>query len=143
MQQDSPKPGSLIFQGTASIRADCFLDIKRSTALNWMMVILLTLSSLALLPVTSGQAAALKDPPGPDRVTALRVNYTAYTWWMATWNKNQVVCSIVVDHDDQPTLGEVYTNCDPTIYYTWENHSWYKLPQESVVHHDPQRWNRR
>ncbi len=113
MQQDGPKPGSLISRGTASIRVDCFLDIKRNTALNWMLAILLTLGGLALLPVTSGQAAALKDPPGPDRVTAITVNYTAYTWWMATWNKNQVVCSVVVDHDGQPTLGEVYTNCDP------------------------------
>ncbi len=120
MQQDSPKPGSLIFREIASIRKDCFLDIKHRTPLNWMFVILLTLSSLALLPVTSGQAARLKDPPGPDRVTALTVNYTAYTWWMATWKKNQVVCSVVVDHDEQPTLGEVYTNCDPAIYYTWK-----------------------
>src|SRR5271157_2938755 len=110
-----------------------------STPFRWMLIILLALSNLAFLPVTSKQTA----PPGPDRVTAITVNYTAYTWWMATWNKNQVVCSIVVDHDGQPTLGEVYTNCDPTIYYAWENHSWYKLPQESVVHHDPQRWNRR
>ncbi len=73
-----------------------------------------------LLPVTSGQAATLKDPPGPHRATTITVAYTAYTWWMATWNKNQVVCSIVIDHDGQPTLGEVYTNCDPTIYYTWK-----------------------
>ena len=83
-----------------------------------MLAILLGWGSLAFLPAASGRAA---DPPGPDRVTAITVKYTAYTWWMATWNKNQVVCSIIVDHDGQPTLGEVYTNCDPTVYYTWKN----------------------
>jgi len=75
---------------------------------------------LALLPATSSRADASKTPPGPDRVTTITVNYTAYTWWMATWNKNQIVCSLVVDHAGQPTLGEVYTNCDSTVYYTWK-----------------------
>ena len=83
-----------------------------------MLIILLGLSSLAFLSVAPRQS---QTPPGPDRATTITVNYTAYTWWMASWNKNQVVCSIVVDHDGQPTLGEVYTNCDPTIYYTWKN----------------------
>ncbi|HEY9153262.1 MAG TPA: hypothetical protein VIN60_10285 [Anaerolineales bacterium] len=85
-----------------------------------MLAILLVLGSLALLPATSSRAAPSKVPPGPDRVTTITVKYTAYTWWMATWNKNQIVCSLIVDHEGQPTLGEVYTNCDPTIYYTWK-----------------------
>ena len=96
------------------------MNPKRTTPLNWMLAILLTLGGLAFLPAASGQAAPTKDPPGPDRVTTITVKYTAYTWWMATWNKNQIVCAIVVDHDGQPTLGEVYTNCDPTVYYTWK-----------------------
>ena len=96
------------------------MNPKRTTPLNWMLAILLTLGGLAFLPAASGQAALTKDPPGPDRVSTITVKYTAYTWWMATWNKNQIVCTIVVDHDGQPTLGEVYTNCDPTVYYTWK-----------------------
>jgi len=97
------------------------INLRRVTFLNWMIAILLALGSVAVLPASSSRAAAAKTPPGPDRVTTLTVNYTAYTWWMATWNKNQVVCSFVVDHEGQPTLGEVYTNCDPTVYYTWKD----------------------
>ena len=84
-----------------------------------MVAILLVLSGFALLPATSSRAAASKTPPGPDRVTTITVNYISYTWWMATWNKNQVVCALDVDHEGQPTLGEVYTNCDPGVYYNW------------------------
>ena len=72
------------------------INPNRTTPLNWMLAILLGWGSLVFLPAASGRAA---DPPGPDRVTAITVKYTAYTWWMATWNKNQVVCSIIVDHD--------------------------------------------
>jgi len=89
--------------------------------LNWKLAILLLLVSLVFLPPTSGLAATAKEPPGPDRVTVLTVNSTAYTWWMASWNKNRVVCSIVIDHDGEPTLGEVYMNCDSDIYYTWKD----------------------
>jgi hypothetical protein len=86
---------------------------------NWILAILLALGSLAFLPATTGQAASPKTPPGPDRITQITVNYTAYTWWMATWNKNKVVCTVVVDHEGQPTLGEVYTNCSQGVYYNW------------------------
>ena len=87
--------------------------------MNWILAILLALGSLVFLPATSGQAATSKTPPGPDRITQITVNYTAYTWWMATWNKNHIVCSVVVDHQGQPTLGEVYTNCSQGVYYNW------------------------
>ncbi|HEX2696481.1 MAG TPA: hypothetical protein VHM28_02160, partial [Anaerolineales bacterium] len=93
---------------------------RRVTLFIWIFAIFLTLGSLALLPATSIQAAQSADPPGPDRSAPITVDYTAYTWWMASWNKNQVVCSIVIDHEGEPTLGEVYTNCDSDIYYAWK-----------------------
>lgn len=85
-----------------------------------LFALLLTLVSLALLPATSSRAADFAAPPGPDRVSTITVDYTAYDWWMASWNKNAVVCSITVDHEGQPTLGEVYRDCDPAIYETWK-----------------------
>ena len=54
-------------------------------------------------------------------MATITVDYTAYTWWMATWNKNEVVCSLVVDHEGQPTLGEIYQNCDPDVYFTFKD----------------------
>src|SRR5258707_14490528 len=96
------------------------MRLKRTAPLNWIIAILLALSGLVFFPATSGRAAPRKGPPGPDRVTTITVNTTLYTWWMATWNKNQVVCAVVVDHEGEPTLGEVYSDCASTVYYTWQ-----------------------
>lgn len=51
----------------------------------------------------------------------INVDYTAYTWWMATWADNRVDCSLEVDHAGQPTLGDVYNNCDPSVYNTYKS----------------------
>jgi hypothetical protein len=40
---------------------------------------------------------------------------------MATWRKNIVVCSLVVDHEGQPTLAEIYQNCDNDVYLTFKD----------------------
>ena len=40
-------------------------------------------------------STAANPPPGPDRFTVINVDYTAYTWWVANWSKNQVVCSVI------------------------------------------------
>jgi hypothetical protein len=92
----------------------------RIASVRLIVAMLLGLGSLVVLPLTSGSAEKRVGPPGPDRVTTLTVNTTAYTWWMATWNKNQIVCSMVVDHAGVPTLGEVYSNCNSDIYYAWK-----------------------
>ena len=51
----------------------------------------------------------------------INVDYTAYTWWMATWADNTVPCSLEIDHAGMPTLGDVYTNCDPNVYDTYKS----------------------
>jgi len=88
--------------------------------LNGFIALLLAGGSLVFLPVTPTRADT-HPPPGPDRQAPLTVDYTAYEWWMATWNKDQVVCSITVDHEGQPNLGEVYANCDPDVYDTYKD----------------------
>jgi hypothetical protein len=85
------------------------------------IAILLTFVSLASITAQPTHASSAADPPGPDRVATITVDYTAYTWWMATWNKNAVVCSLVVDHEGQPTLGEIYQNCDQDVYFTFKD----------------------
>ncbi len=94
---------------------------RRSLFRNVLIAILLTAVSLAGQPAPQSHAAGSASPPGPDRITTITVNYTAYEWWMATWNKNSVVCSLVVDHEGQPTLGEIYQNCDQGIYATFRD----------------------
>ncbi len=87
---------------------------------NVIIALLLSLGSLVFFPATPGRAAEAALPPGPDRVTPISVDYTAYEWWMATWKKNRFVCSIIVDHEGQPTLGEVYRDCGGDIYNAWK-----------------------
>lgn len=88
-----------------------------------MIALLLILGSLAVFPAAPVRAQGSEAPPGPDRITPITVDYTAYEWWMATWNKNKVVCSIVIDHEGQPTLGEIYDNCDQDVYDTFKDQS--------------------
>jgi len=96
------------------------MTARRATFRPGLFIILLTLIGLAFLPATSSRAAGAAAPSGPDRVSTLSVDYTAYDWWMATWDKNAIVCSITVDHEGQPTLGEVYRDCDQKVYDTWK-----------------------
>ena len=95
-------------------------QVRRRLFPNILVALLLTAVGLAGEPARPSQAASPSDPPGPDRIATITVNYTAYTWWMATWNKNRVVCSLVVDHKGQPTLGDVYQNCDQDVYDTFK-----------------------
>ncbi len=96
-------------------------SLKYRTIVNGFIALLLTFGSLGLFPITSTKAAQPATPPGPDRVTPITVDYTAYDWWMATWNKNKVVCSLSVDHEGQPTLEEIYQNCDTNVYTTYRD----------------------
>ncbi|RPJ27528.1 MAG: hypothetical protein EHM33_07645, partial [Chloroflexi bacterium] len=64
-------------------------------------------------------ASTSNPPPGPDRYTVITVEYTAYEWWMVSWKTNRVACSVIVDHEGIPTLGEVYRECGETIYEEW------------------------
>ena len=94
--------------------------LRRSLLSNTLIAILLAVTSIAVGPARPSHAARPSAPPGPDRVTTITVNYTAYEWWMATWRKNRVVCTLTVDHEGQPTLAEVYRNCDTNVYLTFK-----------------------
>ncbi len=88
-----------------------------------LLVIGLILTAWFVSPAQPGTmpafAAPNNDPPGPDRYTSIRVDYTKYTWWLARWSNSKVVCEITVDHDGQPSLGEVYRDCDQDVYDNW------------------------
>ncbi len=85
-----------------------------------LIALLLTFVSLAVLPAPASRAADSLVPPGPDRVAPITVNFTAYHWLMATWNKNKVVCRLTVEHAGQPTLNDIFQNCDQAIYDTFK-----------------------
>jgi len=85
----------------------------------WTAFLLLVLAFLGTAFAPPPQPQAANPPPGPDRYTVITVDYTAYTWWMANWSHNEVVCAVVADHEGPPTPKEVYRNCGQTIYNKW------------------------
>ena len=82
----------------------------------------------SLLAILAGSAfasfgreagAPMGDPTGPDRFSVTTVEYTKYTWWMARWGTNRLICIIEVDHEGLPTLSDVYSNCAEDDYDDW------------------------
>ncbi|MFZ5858533.1 MAG: hypothetical protein ACOYZ6_17030 [Chloroflexota bacterium] len=90
---------------------------SRQIPLIWSISLLVAL--VALLFVTSAGFAAPAPPPGPDRYKVMNVKYTAYEWYMATFQKNQIVCRIVVDYEGMPTLEDVYIDCGQELTDAW------------------------
>ncbi len=82
------------------------------------LLVVITLMGTAFSPLPQLSAAA-NPPPGPDRFTVITVDYTAYTWWVANWSRNEVVCSVVADHKGAPTPTEIYRDCGQTVYDKW------------------------
>jgi hypothetical protein len=85
---------------------------------------LLVLTMMLLVVGTAYTASpqplsASNPPPGPDRFTTITVDYTATTWWLAAWENNQVYCTVIADHEGQPTPDEVFTQCGEEIYDYW------------------------
>lgn len=79
--------------------------------------------SFSLLAIVLPQAVASADPIVPPRQRTVEVEYTAYTWWLATWGTNEVVCSLIVDHDGAPTHPEVRQECGEETYQQWSKTS--------------------
>jgi hypothetical protein len=63
--------------------------------------------------------AAPNDPPGPDRYTAITVEYTSYEWWLLRWADGEIVCELEIDHEGMPSLDEVYLDCGKDLYTAW------------------------
>ncbi len=82
---------------------------------------------LSVLIIFSGAAftrapaprAGSNPPPGPDRSAVVSVNYTEYVWRMATWEKQQLVCRVTIDHKGVPRPAEIYRDCGKTVYDKW------------------------
>jgi len=83
---------------------------------NLTVALLLALGGQSLLPGSKAVAAPPDDPPGPDRVVTINADFTAYTWWMATWDTNTVECTIVADHEGEPTPADILRDCGQAIY---------------------------
>jgi hypothetical protein len=55
----------------------------------------------------------------PARSQTIEVTYTAYEWWLISWDHNVVVCQFFVDHDGLPTVYDVAIECGEEIAAAW------------------------
>ncbi|MGE5249572.1 MAG: hypothetical protein ACM3QS_05105 [Bacteroidota bacterium] len=92
------------------------MTLRHWTGLLLSMIVVMMGTAFSPPPASS---AASNPPPGPDRYTVITVDYTAYTWWVANWSHNQVVCSVVADHEGPPTPEEIYRDCGSKVYEKW------------------------
>ena len=89
---------------------------------SWRLGILSLLAIFASTGFASfgrASAAPAQDPPGPDRFSVTVVEYTKYTWWMARWGTNKLICTLEIDHEGLPTATDVYSDCDKDDYDDW------------------------
>ena len=95
------------------------VTLRRRSAIftNLLAALAIAVGSQSYLPAS---AATEYAPPGPDRVTPITVDFTAYIWWMANFDDNRVECSLTIDHEGMPTLGEIYTQCGESIYFDYK-----------------------
>lgn len=83
-----------------------------------LLSVLIIFSGAAFTRVPAPRAGA-NPPPGPDRSAVVSVNYTEYVWRMATWEKQQLVCRVTIDHKGVPRPAEIYRDCGKTVYDKW------------------------
>lgn len=87
---------------------------------NILAALVVVLGSQFALPATTARADASQDPPGPDRVTPIQVDYTAYTWWMATYDDNSLECEIIIDHEGMPTSQDILLDCGQSVWFDFQ-----------------------
>jgi hypothetical protein len=81
----------------------------------------LTFAMVILLSVKSGGAQTTTEPEVPTRETTIQIPITEYEWWLLDWTDNEILCTILVDHDGLPTPGEVLKACGIDNYQDWVN----------------------
>src|SRR5512147_3004796 len=80
----------------------------------------LFLSLLILLGV-SIQPVRKVDAQNPERKTTIVMSYTEYQWWLLSWETNEILCQILVDHEGLPTVEEVAKTCGADLANQWQS----------------------
>ena len=109
--------------------------VVQKRRVNSGVVFVFLLSWFAAMLSTGSASAASDIPPGPDRFTYISENYTNYQWWLLRWEDSEIVCEINIEHEDLPTLDEVYVDCGEDLYTAWVNQN--ACPVE-ILQHSPE-----
>ena len=81
-------------------------------------LIVMVLFMISLI-IGSGTIKTVKAQDGPDRVTWISVDTSAYDWWLARWSDNNIACQFTLDHEGAPTENEIQKICGDHILNEW------------------------
>jgi len=91
------------------------VEMRRARLIYGVIFTLLIVWGAAALAVHRANA------DGPTRQTTITVSYTQYTWWLLRWADNQVVCTVITDHEGLPTNQDIFHSCPYDVYLEWLN----------------------
>ena len=83
-----------------------------------MPLIVMVLFMISLI-IGSGTIKTVKAQEGPDRVTWISVDASAYDWWLVRWSDNSIACQFTLDHEGAPTENEIQKICGDHILNEW------------------------
>jgi hypothetical protein len=75
--------------------------------------------AFGLIPTPLKLANAQDGSEPPKRQKETIVQYIEYAWWLTSWDDNQVVCQVYVDHEGLPEIEEVFHACGFDTYNQW------------------------
>ena len=74
---------------------------------------------LVLLMAGFAWGESLAAAKTPIRQTTIIVPYTQYEWWMLSWEDNELLCQVFIDHEGLPTTEEVAEKCGSQLAAIW------------------------
>ena len=74
---------------------------------------------IALILLSISNPGHVLADSGSGRRETIEITLTEYTWRLINWQDTSLVCELRVDHPDQPTGAEIYSQCGRYIYYWW------------------------
>lgn len=74
-----------------------------------------------LLGSLAGTSSAAYAEEGEGRTTTIKVPFTEYEWWLLSWQTNDLVCKIYIDHEGVPTTEDVYNDCGVEMGKLWQS----------------------
>jgi hypothetical protein len=78
---------------------------------------------ILLILLVGGAAQPVKHVAAqtPVRQTTIVVAYTEYQWWLLSWETNEILCYLLVDHEGLPSPEEVTKYCGTDLAAQWQN----------------------
>jgi hypothetical protein len=68
----------------------------------------------------SAWVVSADEEGGPERTYTKTIEVMEYTWWVAQWSDNEVLCELNIDHEGLPTGGEIYADCGEDVFEKWK-----------------------